>query len=135
MAKQYKFSATRPADPEPIEITLDGGYQSDPGNLPDGTDWRDASWEETFHFVRYAPWSQVNAVIASVAQDNDGNLIVAGGLDLSRFLIGNAVDADQRALRELLNDRHRVVDQKVIAGIVFALVGEWGGKTQGGSTR
>ncbi len=116
----FQASAPKPSSVDPIPVEFTGYYQDDPyvgddANRPDGFDWHTAQWAETIEFVAVAPWDEVNRVIKSVAQDTDGNLIVAASIDLSHFLISNGYrDEDRRRMASLLRDRCRVLDQRKV---------------------
>lgn len=131
-AHTYEFNDARPENVAPIAMKLSGWYQADPytdDDRPEGFEWRSAQWHEVINFVAIAPWNEVNRVIRGIAQDTDGNLIVAAGIDLSRFMVQNAVEGeDQEKMAALLNDRCRVLSQKTLGKVVFALIGEWGGR-------
>lgn len=124
---QLKIHADAPDDLSPHLVELDGQYQSDPGDLAEGVDWRTARWELAVHFVPVAPWTSVNRIIRSVGVSGEGNIIIAGGVDVSSFLIDNAVEADQPKLRSLFNDQHRVITRKTIFEVTMFLVEQWSG--------
>lgn len=130
MAK-LTIEAAAPENLEPHEVELSGSYQSDPGKgrpADAGDDWwRSARWHETIRFVAVAPWASVNAVISGVGINNEGGIVISGGIDLSAFMVQNAVAEDRTKMAAILSDRHRVIQREDIGKIVLFLVEQWSG--------
>lgn len=117
----------RPESIEPIPITLTGWYQSDPGDLPAGADWREAQWRETIRFVAVGKWEDVNRIIANVGINEEGTVLISGGVDLTRFMVGNAIEDDKKAMQALLSNPHKVITRKTIAMFTLALIEAYSG--------
>lgn len=140
MAKMT-ITGTRPQTLDPHEVELSGYYQSDPGagHRPAGDDvsddwWKDATWTEVVRFVPVAPWASVNEVISGVGVNAAGSVVISGGIDLSHFMVSNAVAEDKRKMAALLADPHKVLTREDIGRIVLFLVEQWsGGKASTGS--
>lgn len=120
-----------PESREPHVVNFTGFYQTDPGDLPEGTDWRSATWTESVRFLPQAPWEIVNSVIAGVGQTAAGDIIISGGVDLSRFLVGAAIDEDQPKVRALLRDRNRAMHRKYVSEVILFLVEQYSGGKAG----
>lgn len=128
MAKLKLDVQTEDEGLEPHEIELTGPYQSDPGDLPDGVDWRSARWHETIRFVAVGPWDLVNGVIRAIGVNSEtGAIMIAAGVDLTRFMVGNAIDDDKPKMRALLADPHKVIYRADIARICVFLVEQYSG--------